>query len=250
MDYDGKSNSESYRQDKTNGIVDDYFNQYSKNERSRKFASLRFGLDYFMDNRNTLTLSQGLVQGRFANDEAQNQEYLNSSKIMEKYGDRTSDEHFQFNRYNTQANYTHKFPKEGEELDGSVNVSYGNVKDNATIINNFYFPDGSLYSDPNHVRNEGANNNNQVTAKIDFVNPLKDDNKIETGLRSYINNYTSYFNSFSVVNGTETKLPLSNNYKYTEVVHAAYFTYTGKIGSIGYQAGLQGRIFQIYRNTY
>ncbi|MGH2566274.1 MAG: TonB-dependent receptor plug domain-containing protein, partial [Ginsengibacter sp.] len=70
---DGKSNSESYRQDKTNGIVDDYFNQYSKNERNRKFASVRFGLDYFIDNRNTLTLSQGLVQGRFANDEWQDQ---------------------------------------------------------------------------------------------------------------------------------------------------------------------------------
>ena len=237
---DGKSNSESYRQNKSNGVVDNYFNQYTNNERSRKFVSALFGLDYFIDNRNTLTLSQGLFQGRFANGESQNQQYLDDSKLLTEMGARTSDEHFQFNRYNTQANYTHKFPKEGEEIDGSVNVSYGNVKSNAAILNNFYFPDGSLYSDPNNVRNEGANDNNQVTAKIDFVNPLKDDNKIETGLRSYINNYTSYFNSFSVVNGVETKLPLSNNYKYTEVVHAGYFTYTGKMASIGYQAGLRG----------
>jgi len=197
-------------------------------------------MDYFIDNRNTLTLSQGMVQGRFANDEMQDQQYLNSSKQLEKYGTRSSDEHFQFNRYNTQANYTHKFPKEGEELDGSINLNYGNVKDNADILNNFYLPDGSLYSDPNNVHNDGANNNNQVTTKIDFVNPLKNENKIETGLKSYINNYSSYFNSFSVVNGTETRLPLSNNYKYTEVVHAAYFTYTGKISTIGYQAGLRG----------
>ena len=236
---DGKSNSESYRQNKSNGIVDNYFNQYSNNERSRKFTSTRFGLDYFIDNRNTLTLSQGLFQGRFANDESQNQQYLDGNKSLTETGERTSEEQFQFNRYNTQADYTHKFPKEGEEIDGSLNVSYGNVKSNATILNNFYFPDGSLYSDPNNVRNEGANDNNQVTAKIDFVNPLKNDNKIETGLRSYINNYSSYFNSFSVVNGVEAKLPLSNNYKYTEVVHAGYFTYTGKMASIGYQAGLR-----------
>ena len=237
---DGKSNSESYRQNKTNNVVDNYFNQNSKNERSRKFTSLRFGVDYFIDNRNTLTLSQGMVQGRFANDEVQDQRYLNSNKDLEKYGLRSSDEHFQFNRYNTQANYTHKFPKEGEELDGSINLNYGNVKDNADILNNFYMPDGSLYSDPNNVRNDGANDNNQLTTKIDFVNPLKNDNKIETGLKSYINNYSSYFNSFSIVNGTETRLPLSNNYKYTEAVHAAYFTYTGKISTIGYQAGLRG----------
>ena len=237
---DGKSDSKSFRQNRTNGVTEDYFNQYSANSRTRKFTSVRFGFDYFMDNRNTLTLSQGLVQGRFSNGELQNQEYLNSSKVMERYGERTSDSRFQFNRYNSQANYTHKFPKEGKEINASVDVSYGDVKDNANIVNTFYFPDGSLYSPPNIVRNDGANNNNQVTAKIDFVNPLKDENKIETGLRTYISNYESFFNSFALTNGSEIKLPLSNNYKYAETVHAAYFTYTGKLGSIGYQAGLRG----------
>src|SRR5690606_23967391 len=93
---------------------------------------------------------------------------------------------------------------------------------------------------PNRVRNNGANENNQVTVNIDFVNPISETGKIEMGLRSYINNYESYFNSFSVNNGSETKLPLSNNYKYQEQVHAAYLTYTGMMGTIGYQAGLRG----------
>src|SRR6185312_16867332 len=47
-------------------------------------------------------------------------------------------------------------------------------------------------------------------------------------------------NSFSVNDNTETKLPLSNNYKYTENVQAAYVTYTGMMKSIGYQAGIRG----------
>ncbi len=221
-------------------MIENYFDQYSDNERTRKFTSLRFGLDYFIDNRNTLTLSEGIVQGRFTNDEMQDQQYFNGNKVMEKYGKRISDSRFQFNRYNTQANYTHKFPREGEELDGSIDLSYGNVEDNSNIINTFYLTDGSLYSEPNKVRNNGANNNNQVTAKIDFVSPLREDNKIETGVRSYVNSFTSYFNSFALTNGIEMKLPLSNNYKYTEMVHAVYFTYTGKIKSIGYQAGLRG----------
>ncbi len=237
---DGESNSKSFRQNRDNGVIENYFNQHSTNERTRKFTSVRFGFDYFMDNRNTLTVSQGIVQGRFTNGEAQNQDYLNSIKVKERYGERTSDSRFQFNRYNSQANYTHKFPKEGKEVNASVDVSYGDVKDHSSILNTFYLTDGSLYSAPSNVRNDGANDNNQVTAKIDFVNPLKNENKIETGLRSYVNNYKSYFNSFALNNGDEIKLPLSNNYKYTEVVHAAYFTYTGKIKSIGYQAGLRG----------
>ncbi|MEO6187388.1 MAG: outer membrane beta-barrel family protein [Ginsengibacter sp.] len=236
----GKANSESYRRNKVDGIVEDYFNQNSVNERSRNFRSVRGGFDFFIDNRNTLTLSQGAVQGRFSNTEIQDQQYLNNGKILEKYGDRTSDSWFQFNRYHTSGNFTHKFPKEGKQIDASVDVSYGDVKNNATILNIFYNPDGSIYGAPNNVLNDGSNNNNQLTAKVDYVNPINENTKIESGFRSFTNNYESQFNSFALLNGVETKLPLSNNYKYSESVQALYFTYTGKISKIGYQAGMRG----------
>ena len=237
-DNDSKGNS--FRQNKNEGIIENYFNQNSINNRERKFTSIRFGSDYFLDNRNTITLSQGIVKGRFKTDGDQNQQYFDNNKELTQTGERTSDERFQFDRNNTQLLYTHKFPKDGKQLDASVNVNYGNVKNISTILNDFFNPDGTMNGDINRVRDEGANTNNQVTTKIDFVNPLGDDEKLEAGLRSYINNYESYFNSFSVSNSIETKLPLSNNYKYTESVQAAYITYTGKLKSIGYQAGLRG----------
>jgi outer membrane receptor protein involved in Fe transport len=235
-----ESRGNSFRQNKTNGIVENYFNQHSLNNNTRRFTNVRFGADYFLDNRNTITFSQAFVRGRFKNNENQDQQYLNSNKEMERYGERNSDGRFQFNRNNSQLLYTHKFPKTGEQLDVSVNMNYGSVEDHSFINNVFYNMDGSLYGAVNQVRNDGANNNNQVTTKVDFVNPINENEKIETGLRSYFNNYSSYFNSFSVNNNSETKLPLSNNYKYTESVQAAYFTYTGKLNSIGFQAGLRG----------
>ncbi|MEO9005092.1 MAG: outer membrane beta-barrel protein [Ginsengibacter sp.] len=235
-----EGNGSSTRQNKTKGIVNNYFEQHSKSDRDRKFSSMRAGADFFMDNRNTFTLTQGFFKGRFNTDEDQNQQYLTRDKGLDHYGNRTSDSYFEFNRDYTQLLYTHKFPKEGKQIDVSVNASYGNVQSNADIKNSFYNPDGTLYDDINQVRNEGANDNNRITSKIDFVNPLGNDKKLEMGLRSYINNYTSYFNSFSVQGGLEKKLPLSNHYKYTESVQAAYVTYTGKLGSIGYQGGLRG----------
>ena len=236
---DETSKGNSFRQNKSNGIIENYFDQNTNNDRERKFNSIRFGTDYFLDNRNTITLSQGFVSGRFNTDEYQQQQYYDSDKIMEKYGQRTSDQYFEFNRKNTQLFYTHKFPKDGEKLDVDANVNYGNVKNNATILNKFYNPDGTQNGDLNLVRNDGANDNNQVTVKIDYENPLGENKKLEAGLRSFTNNYESYFNSFSVNDNTETKLPLSNNYKYTENVQAAYITYTGMLKSIGYQAGLR-----------
>ena len=237
---EGESKGNSFRENKANGIVENYFNQNSINNRGRNFNSIRFGVDYFLDIRNTISISHGIRAGRFSNKETQTQNYLDGNKVLERYGDRVSSGNFKFDRNNTQLNFTHKFPTEGKELNASVNFNYGDVEDNTNITNSFYFPDGTLYENPNVVRNNGANDNNQVTAKIDYENQIGENKKIEMGVRSYINNYQSFFNSFNIKNGSEIKLPLSNNYKYEEQVHAAYVTYTGMLGKIGYQLGLRG----------
>ena len=234
----GTSKGNSYRQNKINGNPDSYFEQNSRNDRTREFTSLRFGADYFIDNRNTITFSQGIVNGDFTSGEEQTQKYFTFSKDLEKSGERTSVGKFNFKRNNSQLNYTHKFPKEGKELNATVNVNYGSVGDFSGIVNNFFAPDDSLI-ESNNVRNEGTNDNNQFTSKIDYENTLGEDKKIEAGVRSYFNNYKSNFNSFSLNDGKEVKLPLSNNYKYQEQVQAAYITYTGKLKSIGFQVGLR-----------
>ncbi|MBN9351949.1 MAG: TonB-dependent receptor [Chitinophagaceae bacterium] len=236
----GVTKGSSERTNKENGIATDYFKQESANHRHRQFKSLRGGLDFFVDNRNILTISQGIVQGDFNNEEEQDQRYMDVNKNLTRLGLRTSDEVFGFRRNNSQLNYTHKFPHDGEELDASVNVNYGKVHDNTNIANSFFLPDNTPDGLAQLVRNQGSNNNNQWTTQIDYTNPINDNKKIEAGLRSYINNYESLFNTFSVNGSVETKLPLSNHYKYTEQVQAAYFTYTDKIGKFGYQLGLRG----------
>ena len=80
-----------------------------------------------MDNRNTITLSQGFFKGRFNTDEIQSQQYLTSNKVLDRYGDRISDSYFEFNRDYSQLLYTHKFPKEGKQLDVELDKR-GNVK--------------------------------------------------------------------------------------------------------------------------
>lgn len=236
----GKSNSSSERINFADGLVSNYFNQHTINDRNRNFKSIRGGFDYFIDNRNTITLSQGYTQGDFKNIESQSQEFLDASKTTERYGDRTNFNTFQFRRNNSQLNYTHKFPKSGRELNASLNVNYGGVNNYSNIESNYTKPDGTVDGSATLVRNRGSNDNNQWTAKIDFTSPLNEHSKIETGLRSFINNYESVFNTYSVLDVGEVKLPLSNNYKYREQVHAAYFTYTGEVGTFGYQLGLRG----------
>lgn len=235
----GIAKGQTLRQNKDNGVVTDYFNQYSENERSRKFSSIRFGIDYFIDNRNTVTLSQDFIKGRFGNHETQDQEYLNSSQVMEYYGKREANSRSSFNRRSTRLNYKHSFPREGKEFTADVNYNYGDRAENSNILSELFFPDGTVYEPPSLVTNEGRNNETQLTFQADYSNPITENKKIETGIRTFYSEFKSYYNAFAVENGLPEKLPLSNNYQYKEKIYAGYFTYSDKKETFSYQLGLR-----------
>lgn len=235
----GIANGRSLRENRVNGAADNFFNQYSSNARLRRFNSIRFGLDFFLDNRNTISLTQGIVDGRFTNREQQDQFYINKFGTVIRFGDRVAEGRSSFNRYNSQFNFTHKFPEDGKELTANVNYNYGDGNNLSNIVNSFTNTDGTPYAPTARVRNNGTNNNNQVTFQVDYSDPKGENGKLETGIRSYINNFNSSFSAFALGNGAETKLPLSNNIRYKETVNAAYITYSNKIKTVSYQAGLR-----------
>ncbi|HEX5653742.1 MAG TPA: outer membrane beta-barrel family protein [Chitinophagaceae bacterium] len=235
----GKARSQTVRTNKSNGMVEDYFNQSSQGERMRRFGSVRAGVDYFMDNRNTFSITQNLLRGKSTNREEQEQQTLDISQDLLYSGQRFSSNENIFDRYNTQLNYTHKFPQPGKELTANINYNWGKGKEAASILNNYYNPDGTSYDDPDRVSNRGSNNSDQWTFQLDFIAPRGEDHKLETGLRTFINDYHSIFDAFALANGTETKLPISNNYQYRELTNAVYFTYSNQWESWTYQLGLR-----------
>ena len=121
----GVAKGESFRQNIENGVRQDYFNQVSETERMRRFNSVRFGADYFIDNRNTISISQNFVRGRFNNFETQVQEFRTKEGELQRTGERFSDAPAEFNRSNTQLNYKHNFPKSGHELTGDITYNTG-----------------------------------------------------------------------------------------------------------------------------
>jgi outer membrane receptor protein involved in Fe transport len=236
----GKAKGETYRQNKQNGVLQDYFNQHSLNERERRFNSVRFGFDFFADNRNTFTLTQNFVKGKFSNQEHQDQQYLDKSQVLTRYGERESDGNARFDRSNTQLIYKHTFATPGKEISADISYNNGGGKNSSRIINNYYNPDGTLYSDPNLVDNFGNDDNDQLTIQADYVNPISENTKWEMGLRTFINDYNSQFNAYSVSQGgVSTKLPLSNHYAYKQIVSAAYATYSSAFKGFKYQIGLR-----------
>jgi len=235
----GRAKGKADRQNKSAGTITDYFNQETITERSRKFTSVRLGLDYFIDNRNTLGVTQSFSQGRFSSDENQDQRYLDQQKVLRYYGNRTSAGQYRFGRKSTRLNYKHNFPEEGKELTADINYNYGPHTNASDIINAFFNPDGTEYSPSTYVINDGNSNTDEVTFQVDFVDPVKENAKIEAGIRSYYNNFRSYFNAFADNNGQLVKLPLSNNYRYRDMINAMYITFSNKLERFAYQVGLR-----------
>jgi outer membrane receptor protein involved in Fe transport len=237
----GTANGKTLRQNKSNGIVQNYFNQQSINDRMRKFTSARFGFDFFIDNRNTITLSQHFVDGKFTNDEYQDQEYLTNLAVLDRTGKRFSEGDNGFNRSSSQLNYTHKFLQPGRQLTADVNYNSGTGHNKANIINSYFNKDGTSYSSPDKVLNNGNNGNDQLTVQVDLVSPKGDKSKFETGVRTFIQTNKNIFDAYSLDSSdNQTILPLSSHYKFREVVNAFYVTYSNKINNnFTYQAGLR-----------
>lgn len=235
----GTGRGETNRTNKKAGVVQDYFNQLSETERLRRFTSVRFGLDYFIDNRNTITVSQNFVDGNFSTNQTQDQEYLNNLNVLSSTGLRTLNSSSGFNRSNSQLNFKHTFPKEGKEFTADVTYNQGSGNNNSRIENYYYRPNGSVASDPSFVNNRGNNSSNQFTAQVDYVNPLTANSKFEFGFRYFGNSNSNRLDAFSEINGNESKLSLSTNVKYDEHIMAGYATYSSIWKGIRYQAGLR-----------
>ncbi|MEP6844475.1 MAG: outer membrane beta-barrel protein [Panacibacter sp.] len=236
----GINREETYRQNKTNGTITDYFNQVSENERERKFNSIRFGADYFLDENNTLSFTQSFNSGHFGNNEIQNQQFLLQSQVLNYTGLRTTDGLGVFSRASSRLSFERKFDEPDNKLTADITYNKGSRGNNSVIYNSFSYPDDSVYAPSTIVRNDGSGDDYQIVGQIDYSNKMSDKKRIEFGLRSFYSSSSTNFATYALDNlNNEKKLPLSNDYKYSESVNAGYFNYANKWKSFSYQVGLR-----------
>ena len=85
---------------------------------------------------------------------------------------------------------------------------------------------------------DAGGGNKLLVAQTDFINPLSENTKLEMGLRTQIR----WFESFQKIAINEIALPgISNEFSFTDNVHAAYINYAQKIPklNLNFQAGLR-----------
>mgnify|MGYP005846095869 CR=1 FL=1 len=204
------------------------------------FAFMRGGLDWFINNRNTLTFSGNFVGGNFNN--AEDIDITNDSlyvaEVRQSFIHRDVDNKRWFRNVGSQLSYKRLFPQEGKEWTADVN--YNRVRSgNDGSFRNEYF-NSPLTETRQRQETEGGSD--YVTFQTDLVNPLDAKRKIEAGARAAIRDYRSdNINSqYDFTSETYNRIfGFADSYAFLDQVYAGYLNYSHSFEKWGFQAGLR-----------
>ncbi len=232
--------------DRTNfGDTITTLHQTNHDQNNGAFVFGSVGMDYFMTNRTTFSLTGIKVHGQFSptqNLDIYSDSLYPSGKIS-RYSQRNTNTNRNFNANGFQFGFKHLFPKEGETLTADLNYFSGMNTNNSLYLTD-YFSDGPgtgvVATQQQKVLGSGSNK--FFTVQTDYVKPFTSKTKLEAGLRANTqklvsNTYNYFFNDslkdFLLVPASAT------NYTNTNNVYAAYVSITSGIKDFGYQLGLR-----------
>jgi iron complex outermembrane recepter protein len=215
------------------------FDQNARMKRYNENNIAKVGVDYYANKKTTIGMVlTGFINNR--NQTAVNKSYLkNSLGIVDSITLSRSLEDGSWKNKGVNVNLRHQFDSTGREFTMDADYVNYNSTNYQPFNNTIYFPNGVI-TNSNSLIGELPSSINIYSAKADYIHPLKNGVKIESGIKtSFVNtdNTAGYFNIIDNV-----KLPdfeKTNRFIYKENINALYLNASKEIKKWGFQAGLR-----------
>ncbi len=227
------------REDLLGGSVVSTFEQNTSSIDRGTMQGGRFGLDFQVNNRNTITLSQNL---RFRDREGEDEQGYTNEDLngeLTGYGAQVNTSEMRNGSYTTQLAWRHQGPQ-GREWTADVNYNRWD-RDSRSVFDLFSYGSG-MSGMQRSQENIGGSDLHQFGGQLDVIRPMGD-NKLEWGLKgSYKLDHTWLYVSVLAPPSTEAvrDTALSNDYDITDIVNAAYVNWSRKVSERwSIQAGLR-----------
>ncbi len=201
-----------------------------KNEQDMSGGShdLRGGLDWFINKKNTLSFSLGYNRNVFKSNSftySNNSNYIDQLDIPYQTYDQNGVSQRVGDNISATIFYKKLFNTKGRELTTDLYFSQMDRKSTNNYVQQFSVPDSTL--DYLQETNTIELNRNGA-AQIDFVTPVGNGGRIETG---YKFSYRSVGQDYSLFDGygegtLQQDSSQSNNFIFSEYINAAYFIYS------------------------
>ena len=237
-------------------------NVYADNEGTNNgsFRFLRGGLDYFVDNRNTFSVTGNYAKGSFNNVSTQliDTTQADSTLARVKWNtSRVTSSQFGFENFGSQLSFKHNFTQNGHDISADINYNSSTSNSSSNINSNTYkpIPNNGTLKYPLYQQQSIANGYNHFfTGQTDYENQITDNTKFEAGARVAIREFKTNSLQYTNDNVNAHLFVLNNlassNYKFNDHVYAAYTTYSFKLNRFSYQLGLRAESSNYIGNLY
>jgi outer membrane receptor protein involved in Fe transport len=229
-----------------------YLQQSQNFKRHRLFNNARTGIDYYINDKNSLSLSVFCYSNLFESDEKMNNSQLNNQYNLLKYFSRNTMRTNDNLEFDYSLNYKRTFERTMQELtmdifystsDGDNDYEMSKQKFNLDLTpNNNVLPDfQNTFSKLKPIL---------IVAQTDYVQPIGNSGKIESGYKFTLRQSDIDFSLVNFENSSNLwirDIGLSNHFIYKEYIHAFYSMYSNNIGKLGYKGGV--RIEQVYTSS-
>ena len=225
-----------------------FFQEIDRNmDRSGLSNSLRFGIDFIPNEKEILT---GAFLWRKSDEDnfgmITYKDYLNDfpgNQILNTL--RTDDEKEDEIDLQYSVNYKKEFSSRKHYFEATVQFQNETETEGSDFLEQSTVFIGDAI--PNLVqRSNNEEGNREWLFQFDFVKPIGEEGKFETGLRSSLRSIMNDYLVEEEQDGSFVRLAgLSNNFNYDENVQAAYVIGGNKSGKFGYQLGLRAEYSDI-----
>lgn len=235
-----KSTRETYRNDTTTFLITD-----GKRNFSRGGSQLKGGIDYFISDKTSVTLSGEIGNFNFGGGGGGNLHKYQSPATTDLYSVQANNSKRSGDYVSATASFLTKFNDMGtHKLEGNFNYRNRDGLSDETIDE--FISDASYQQTNNYlsrvITNEDSKSDD-YRLKLDYTLPLKDGAKFEAGLQSRMESETEffYFKNFDPKTAAFIDNPkFTSDMDFRENIHAIYSTYSGNVKAIQYMFGLRG----------
>ncbi|WP_289064116.1 TonB-dependent receptor [uncultured Zobellia sp.] len=215
----------------------DQINENRDYTRSGKGFNNNFGVEYFFNEKSSLT---GSFFMRFQDGDDLTENYSDyfENGLLTRQSFREEIELEDEENYQFSLNYVNTIDDDGQKLTADLQYSNGDEVENSTIDDNNTFPNTSLNTLESVYQNEI---DDEYLVQADYVLPMGDA-QFEVGYRGTFEREITDYKLDSLDRSTNqfvTNEDLTNKFNYQENVNALYTQYGNKFGKFSFLAGLR-----------
>lgn len=238
--FRANKNYHRFTTDRSNYFNDSTYYSYENNNRDFKGFFNSIGVEYTIDNRNTVTLTQNLNIMRFGG-YTETDFYSYDGGVPYDHQNRYAKRSGGPFSSSTAINYKHKFANPGQEITADLTYAKTWSEHDQEYTTNYYNGSDEIINRPLFQRAPSTGGNSSFNGQIDYTMPfISKTGKLDAGVKAQLYRFESSNDPvLDSGRGPEPDVLLLNDYEYTQDIHAGYVSFSDQAGKWSYQGGLR-----------